>query len=115
MSSSSSPSFLAYDVRRRRWAPCRLVSRWAQNRHWRRGGQRRPDGSLRDTSSSGAPRARAARIAARQQSGGTGMARVLTAAAVLLGLLSPAAQAQPQTVTVRIVRAIAQAPFYIAV
>jgi len=43
------------------------------------------------------------------------MARVLTAAAVLLGLLSPAAQAQPQTVTVRIVRAIAQAPFYIAV
>jgi NitT/TauT family transport system substrate-binding protein len=43
------------------------------------------------------------------------MARHLTAAAVLLGLLIPPAQAEPQTVTVRIVRAIAQAPFYIAV
>jgi NitT/TauT family transport system substrate-binding protein len=43
------------------------------------------------------------------------MARRLTAAAVLLGLLIPSAQAEPQTVTVRIVRAIAQAPFYIAV
>jgi NitT/TauT family transport system substrate-binding protein len=43
------------------------------------------------------------------------MARRLTAAAVLLGLLIAPAQAEPQTVTVRIVRAIAQAPFYIAV
>jgi NitT/TauT family transport system substrate-binding protein len=43
------------------------------------------------------------------------MARRLTAAALLLGLVIPPAQAEPQTVTVRIVRAIAQAPFYIAV
>jgi NitT/TauT family transport system substrate-binding protein len=43
------------------------------------------------------------------------MARRLTAAAVMLGLSIPSAQAEPQTVTVRIVRAIAQAPFYIAV
>ena len=43
------------------------------------------------------------------------MARRLIAAALLLGLLVPAAQAEPQTVTVRLVRSIAQAPFYIAV
>jgi NitT/TauT family transport system substrate-binding protein len=43
------------------------------------------------------------------------MTRRLTAATLLLGLLVPPAQAEPQTVTVRLVRAIAQAPFYIAV
>jgi NitT/TauT family transport system substrate-binding protein len=43
------------------------------------------------------------------------MAMRLTAAAALLGLLMSPARAEPQTVTVRIVRAIAQAPFYIAV
>src|SRR5262249_37949367 len=43
------------------------------------------------------------------------MARRLTVAAVLLGLVIPSAQAEPEKVTVRLVRAIAQAPFYIAV
>ena len=35
--------------------------------------------------------------------------------AAMLGLIVPSAQAEPEKVTVRIVRAIAQAPFYIAV
>jgi NitT/TauT family transport system substrate-binding protein len=43
------------------------------------------------------------------------MTRRLTTATLLLGLLVPPAQAEPQTVTVRLVRAISQAPFYIAV
>jgi NitT/TauT family transport system substrate-binding protein len=43
------------------------------------------------------------------------MARRLTVAAVLLGLIVPSAHAEPEKVTVRLVRAIAQAPFYIAV
>ncbi len=43
------------------------------------------------------------------------MARRLSLAATLLGLAVAAAQAEPQTVTVRLVRAISQAPFYIAV
>jgi NitT/TauT family transport system substrate-binding protein len=43
------------------------------------------------------------------------MARRLTAAMLLLGLVGAAAQAEPQTVTVRLVRAISQAPFYVAV
>ena len=43
------------------------------------------------------------------------MVRRWVAAALLLGLLVPAARAEPQTVTVRLVRSIAQAPYYIAV
>src|SRR5262249_57171401 len=43
------------------------------------------------------------------------MARRLTVAAVLLALVIPCAHAEPEKVTVRLVRAIAQAPFYIAV
>ena len=37
------------------------------------------------------------------------------ATAVLLGFLGPAAHAAPQTVTVQLVKSIAQAPYYIAV
>jgi NitT/TauT family transport system substrate-binding protein len=47
--------------------------------------------------------------------GGTAMIRRSIAAVLLLGLLVPAAQAAPETVTVRLVRSIAQAPYYIAV
>jgi len=43
------------------------------------------------------------------------MARRWTTAALLLGLAALPAQAEPQTVTVRLVRAISQAPFYVAV
>ena len=43
------------------------------------------------------------------------MARGLIATALLIGLVIAPARAEPQTVTVRLVRAIAQAPFYIAV
>ena len=43
------------------------------------------------------------------------MPRRLTVAAVLLGLIIPPAQAEPEKVTLRLVRAIAQAPYYIAV
>lgn len=43
------------------------------------------------------------------------MARHWVAAALLLGLLVPAARAEPQTVTLRLVRSIAQAAYYIAV
>ena len=40
---------------------------------------------------------------------------VALAAMLLLGLLVPAARAEPQTVRVQLVRALAQAPYYIAV
>jgi len=43
------------------------------------------------------------------------MLRHWAAAMVLVGLLVPAARAEPQTVTVQLVRSIAQAPYYIAV
>ncbi len=43
------------------------------------------------------------------------MLRHGAAAMVLVGLLVPAARAEPQTVTVQLVRSIAQAPYYIAV
>ncbi|MGH7035562.1 MAG: ABC transporter substrate-binding protein, partial [Stellaceae bacterium] len=43
------------------------------------------------------------------------MIRYWVAAAALLGLLAPAAKAEEQTVTVQLVRSIAQAPYYIAV
>jgi NitT/TauT family transport system substrate-binding protein len=43
------------------------------------------------------------------------MLRYGAAALVILGLFAPAAQAQEQTVTVQLVRSIAQAPYYIAV
>ena len=42
------------------------------------------------------------------------MIRYWVAAAAVLGLLAPAARAEEQTVTVQLVRSIAQAPFYIA-
>jgi NitT/TauT family transport system substrate-binding protein len=43
------------------------------------------------------------------------MVRQWAAVALVLGLLVPGARAEPQTVTVQLVRSIAQAPFYIAV
>ncbi len=43
------------------------------------------------------------------------MLRLLAAATVLLGLVVPGAAAEPQTVSVQLVRSIAQAPYYIAV
>ncbi len=43
------------------------------------------------------------------------MLRHWAAAIVLVGLLVPAARAEPQTVTVQLVQSIAQAPSYIAV
>jgi|SRR5208282_4580685 len=43
------------------------------------------------------------------------MLRHWAAAIVLVGLLVPAARAEPQTVTVQLVQSIAQAPYYIAV
>jgi NitT/TauT family transport system substrate-binding protein len=43
------------------------------------------------------------------------MLRHCAAAVVALGLLAPAARAEPQTVRVQLVRALAQAPYYIAV
>jgi NitT/TauT family transport system substrate-binding protein len=46
---------------------------------------------------------------------GFAMLKRCAAAMMLLGLLEPAAWAEPQTVRVQLVRALAQAPFYIAV
>ncbi len=43
------------------------------------------------------------------------MIRLSVATALLLGLIIPPAHAETQTVTVRLVRAISQAPFYVAV
>ena len=50
-----------------------------------------------------------------RHSAGAGATAATAATAVLLGLLVPAAAAEPQTVTVQLVRSIAQAPYYIAV
>src|SRR5690242_15512422 len=98
MFSSSSPSFLAYNATAPRSAPS-IARRSAQDRHSPWGGQRRDDGRLRDTSSSGAPRGRAAGIAVTNQkrSGRNGHDEAIGGGRIVARAHIPPARAEPQS------------------